>query len=202
MERARPTSPICAATGSPAARVKPTTSPQIYNRGVSGGVSACGSSWERAFSRGVRLVALRRQGNGGRLERKARHGETGSASLYQLEHINRPARSHRSIVLTFRLFALLIRLAKSETRTIQRRHARVSSVWQSAGRREYDFASWITSHEKRKPLYRSLRANAPWPSAACQKNGSRWHVLACAFAPNASGRPFRDREDCILYATM
>jgi hypothetical protein len=35
-----------------------------------------------------------------------------------------------------------------------------------------------------------------------QKNGSRWPVPACAFAPHASGTPFSNREESRLYRTI
>ena len=42
----------------------------------------------------------------------------------------------------------------------------------------------------------------PLALSGLQKNGSRWHVPACAFAPHASGMPSSDREDSRLYLTI
>jgi tetratricopeptide (TPR) repeat protein len=42
----------------------------------------------------------------------------------------------------------------------------------------------------------------PLTPSGLPKNRSRWHVPACTFAPQASGRPSSDREDSRLYPTI
>ena len=61
---------------------------------------------------------------------------------------------------------------------------------------------FVTSHEKRKPLYQSRHASYPLAFSGLQKNGSRWAVPACAFAPHASGMLAGNREDSKLYRTI
>ena len=42
----------------------------------------------------------------------------------------------------------------------------------------------------------------PLAFSGLQKNGPRWPVPTCAFAPHASGMLASDREDCRLYLTI
>src|SRR3712207_4238167 len=42
----------------------------------------------------------------------------------------------------------------------------------------------------------------PLAPSGLPKNRSRWHVPACTFAPQASGRPSSDREDRRRYPTL
>ena len=55
---------------------------------------------------------------------------------------------------------------------------------------------------KKKAAVPVKARKCPLALSGLQKNGSRWPVPACAFAPHASGTPSSDREDSRLYLTI
>jgi hypothetical protein len=55
---------------------------------------------------------------------------------------------------------------------------------------------------KKESRCTSQGTQLPLALSGLQKNGSRWPVPACTFAPHASGTPSSDWEDSKLYLTI